>query len=135
MYQFLLFLSLIVLPAGVSHALPEAIAIPGPQTRSLASTGVPAAAPQTAAPQTAAPQTAAPQGISFSSTLPDSLRIVVLGSSTAAGAGASTRDSAWVWRYRAFLTQLNPVYEVINLVITSYSIHYTKLYDWTGDSR
>ncbi len=115
MYQFLLFLSLIVLPAGVSHALPEAIAIPGPQTRSLASTVVPAAAPQT---------------------LPDSLRIVVLGSSTAAGAGASTRDSAWVWRYRAFLTQLNPVYEVINLAVGGYSTYQLQPDDFiTPDGR
>jgi lysophospholipase L1-like esterase len=42
-------------------------------------------------------------------------RIVVLGSSTAAGAGASPRDSSWVNRYRDYLQSLNPANELINL--------------------
>jgi len=41
-------------------------------------------------------------------------RIVVLGSSTAEGAGASPRDSSWVNRYAASLAN-NTAYEVINL--------------------
>lgn len=41
-------------------------------------------------------------------------RIVVLGSSTAEGAGASPRDSAWVNRYAAALSS-NNAFEVINL--------------------
>ncbi|MBE0646007.1 MAG: T9SS type A sorting domain-containing protein [Bacteroidetes bacterium] len=86
MYGFLLFLSLIVLPAGAARALPEAIA-----------------------------EAEAP--------LPDSLRIVVIGSSTAAGFGASTTDSAWVWRYRDYLTQLNPAYAVVNLAVGGYSTY------------
>ncbi|MCB2203233.1 SGNH/GDSL hydrolase family protein [bacterium] len=55
--------------------------------------------------------------------LPDSLRVVVLGSSTAAGAGASPRDSAWVWKYRAYLESINPAYEVINLAVGGYTTY------------
>ncbi|MCB0844148.1 MAG: SGNH/GDSL hydrolase family protein, partial [Bacteroidetes bacterium] len=40
--------------------------------------------------------------------------IVVLGSSTAAGAGASPSDSAWVNRYRSYLQGFNPDYQVTN---------------------
>lgn len=40
--------------------------------------------------------------------------IVVLGSSTAAGSGASPSDSSWVNRYRAALQGLNPAYQVTN---------------------
>lgn len=53
------------------------------------------------------------------------VKIVVLGSSTAAGAGPSTQDSAWVWRYRNYLTGLNPGNQVINYAIggtTTYHI-------------
>ncbi|MCC6460924.1 MAG: SGNH/GDSL hydrolase family protein, partial [Saprospiraceae bacterium] len=49
------------------------------------------------------------------------LRFVVIGSSTAAGAGASQPDSAWVNRYRIFLQALNPANEVINLAMGGYS--------------
>lgn len=41
-------------------------------------------------------------------------RIVVLGSSTAEGAGATPRDSSWVNRFAAYLAD-NPSFEVINL--------------------
>lgn len=58
--------------------------------------------------------------------LPDSLRVVVLGSSTAAGAGASPRDSAWVWRYRSFLQSLNAVYEVHNLAVGGYTSYHIQ---------
>lgn len=51
------------------------------------------------------------------------VRIVVLGSSTAAGAGASTPDSAWVNRYRAWLQDLNPANEVLNLAMGGYSTY------------
>ncbi|MEM7036059.1 MAG: GDSL-type esterase/lipase family protein [Bacteroidota bacterium] len=40
--------------------------------------------------------------------------IVVLGSSTAAGAGSSTADSAWVNRYRNHLQAINPANQVTN---------------------
>lgn len=58
--------------------------------------------------------------------LPDSLRIVVLGSSTAAGAGASPRDSAWVWRYQSHLQSLNPAYEVHNLAVGGYTSYHIQ---------
>lgn len=45
------------------------------------------------------------------------VRIVVLGSSTAAGTGPTPRDSSWVNRYRDHLQGLNPANEVINLAV------------------
>ncbi|GAK88853.1 hypothetical protein JCM19297_3377 [Nonlabens ulvanivorans] len=42
-------------------------------------------------------------------------RIVVLGSSTAAGSGPSNQYNAWVWKYRRYLKELDTRYEVINL--------------------
>lgn len=50
-------------------------------------------------------------------------RIVVIGSSTAAGAGASPLDSAWVNRYRYSLQQLNPANQVINLALGGYNTY------------
>ncbi|MGV3539437.1 MAG: GDSL-type esterase/lipase family protein [Rufibacter sp.] len=47
--------------------------------------------------------------------------IVVLGSSTAAGTGPSAQDSAWVWRYRTYLTQKNTDFNVINLAVGGYT--------------
>ena len=47
----------------------------------------------------------------------ESYKIVVLGSSTAAGAGVSSSDSAWVNRYRNYLESINPDNEVINLAV------------------
>ena len=41
--------------------------------------------------------------------------IVVLGSSTAAGAGPSVPDSTWVNRYRKFIQEINPANQVTNL--------------------
>ena len=51
----------------------------------------------------------------------DTLRIVVIGSSTAAGAGASPNDSAWVNRYRNYLKTINSANEVINLAQGGYN--------------
>lgn len=54
-----------------------------------------------------------------------SFTVVVLGSSTAAGSGASTADSAWVNRYRVTITNINPNNSVINLGVggkTTYNI-------------
>ncbi|HRZ42847.1 MAG TPA: GDSL-type esterase/lipase family protein [Bacteroidales bacterium] len=48
-------------------------------------------------------------------------RIVVLGSSTAAGAGATFSDSAWVNLYRSHVTHHNTRYEVINLAKGGYT--------------
>jgi len=51
----------------------------------------------------------------------DSIRVVVIGSSTAAGTGASVPDSAWVNRYRNYLQGINPANEVINLARGGYN--------------
>ncbi len=50
-------------------------------------------------------------------------KIVVLGSSTSAGAGASTPDSAWVNRYREYLQSINPNNEVVNLGVGGYNTY------------
>ncbi|MAN26951.1 T9SS type A sorting domain-containing protein [Mesonia sp.] len=42
-------------------------------------------------------------------------RIVILGSSTAAGTGPSDANNAWVARYNTYLTEMDTRYEVINL--------------------
>jgi chitodextrinase len=52
-------------------------------------------------------------------------KIVVLGSSTAAGAGVDDIDSAWVWRYTTYLRKVYPNFSLINLAlggIRTYSI-------------
>ena len=52
-------------------------------------------------------------------------KIVVLGSSTAAGVGPIDINNAWVWRYRNFLTQIDTRYVVENLAVggfTTYNI-------------
>lgn len=48
-------------------------------------------------------------------TIPSPLRIVVIGSSTAAGTGAESPEGAWVNLYRSFLQNQYPGSEVINL--------------------
>lgn len=50
-------------------------------------------------------------------------RIVVLGSSTAAGSGPSNINDAWVWKYRTFLTEKDTRFEVINLALGRYASH------------
>ncbi len=47
--------------------------------------------------------------------------VVVIGSSTAEGAGASPADSAWVNRYRAYLKKYGDHFEVVNLAIGGFS--------------
>lgn len=49
--------------------------------------------------------------------------IVVLGSSTAAGAGANPIDSAWVNRFRYNLNLIDTTYKVINLAVGGYSTY------------
>lgn len=46
-----------------------------------------------------------------------SFHVVVIGSSTASGSGASTYDSAWVNRYRNYIQGINPANTVTNLAI------------------
>ncbi|MEM9987053.1 MAG: SGNH/GDSL hydrolase family protein, partial [Bacteroidota bacterium] len=50
--------------------------------------------------------------------------VVVIGSSTAAGTGASVPDSAWVNRYRRYLKSLHPGYEVSNLAKGGYQTYH-----------
>lgn len=52
-----------------------------------------------------------------------SFRVVVIGSSTAAGTGPSSPDSAWVNRYRNHLQLINPANEVVNLALGGYSTY------------
>lgn len=55
---------------------------------------------------------------------PEECPIVVLGSSTAAGAGVSTPDSAWVNRYRETLYGRDTRYPVINLAQGGYTSYH-----------
>ncbi len=49
--------------------------------------------------------------------------IVVLGSSTAAGTGPSRPENAWVERYRAYLSQAFPKFQLINLAVGGYTTY------------
>ncbi|KAB2809881.1 SGNH/GDSL hydrolase family protein [Phaeocystidibacter luteus] len=51
------------------------------------------------------------------------VRIVILGSSTAAGSGPSHPDSTWVNKYRKNLKLINPQNEVINLAVGGYTTY------------
>ena len=51
------------------------------------------------------------------------LKIVVIGSSTAQGAGASVPDSAWVNRFRKYVQAINPENEVVNLAVGGYNTY------------
>ena len=50
--------------------------------------------------------------------------IVVVGSSTSAGTGASTADSSWVGRYRAYVKSLDPTAVVVNLAVGGYTTYH-----------
>lgn len=50
-------------------------------------------------------------------------RIVVLGSSTAAGTGPSNPNNAWVNKYKTYLTEMDTRYEVINLALGGYATY------------
>jgi lysophospholipase L1-like esterase len=49
--------------------------------------------------------------------------IVVLGSSTAAGAGVKQVDSAWVWRFTTDVKGVDPMAVVINLAVGGYGTY------------
>ena len=49
--------------------------------------------------------------------------IVVVGSSTSAGTGASTSDSAYVSRYRAYVKSIDPRAIVVNLAVGGYTTY------------
>ncbi|MCK7590678.1 T9SS type A sorting domain-containing protein [Subsaxibacter sp. CAU 1640] len=53
----------------------------------------------------------------------DVFRIVVLGSSTAAGTGPSDGNNAWVNRYRTYLVEGDTRYEVINLALGGFATY------------
>lgn len=50
-------------------------------------------------------------------------KIVVLGSSTAAGAGPSSVEKAWVWLYSDYLKQKDTRFEVVNLAVGGYTTY------------
>lgn len=50
--------------------------------------------------------------------------LVIMGSSTAAGSGASTPDSSWAGRYTRYLEQFYPEVRVINLAAGGYGTHH-----------
>ncbi|MEE9437816.1 MAG: T9SS type A sorting domain-containing protein, partial [Saprospiraceae bacterium] len=50
-------------------------------------------------------------------------KIVILGSSTAAGTGPSDINNAWVWRYREFLTQVDTRYQIENLAVGGFATY------------
>src|SRR5262245_22562301 len=54
------------------------------------------------------------------------VHVVVLGSSTAEGVGASIPDSAWVNRYRAALQAINPDHQVTNLALGGYTTWHVR---------
>jgi lysophospholipase L1-like esterase len=54
----------------------------------------------------------------------DTLSVVVLGSSTAAGTGPLHIENAWVNRYRDFLQEYNPSSQVINLARGGYTTYH-----------
>jgi lysophospholipase L1-like esterase len=62
----------------------------------------------------------------FAKTSEDTLHILVLGSSTAAGAGASPRDSAWVNRYSSYLTKNHAPARVTNLARGGYTSYHLQ---------
>lgn len=52
-----------------------------------------------------------------------SFKIVVLGSSTAAGSGVSNSDSSWVNRYTRYLQEIHSNNEVVNLAVGGYNTY------------
>jgi len=60
--------------------------------------------------------------------------IVVLGSSTAAGNGPSSIDSAWVNRYRTYLLKFNIFNKVINLAVGGYTTYHIMPNGYTPPS-
>ena len=51
-------------------------------------------------------------------------KIVVLGSSTAAGSGPKDISNAWVNRYRTFVQSINPLNTVVNLAVGGYTTYH-----------
>jgi len=60
----------------------------------------------------------------FDIELKKGFRVVVLGSSTSRGAGASVPDSAWVKRYKKYLTDIDKNNQVVNLAVGGYTTYH-----------
>jgi lysophospholipase L1-like esterase len=65
----------------------------------------------------------------------DPLKIVVLGSSTAAGAQLMDRSRSWVGLYADHLKSFNPKNEVINLAVSGYCTYHIMPTDFVPPSR
>lgn len=50
-------------------------------------------------------------------------RIVILGSSTAAGVGPSDGNNAWATKYRNYLTEMDTRYDIVNLAVGGYATY------------
>jgi lysophospholipase L1-like esterase len=57
-------------------------------------------------------------------------RIVLIGSSIAAGVGASTYDSAWAGRYAKHLPTLAPAWQLTNLAVPGYTTYHVMPKGW-----
>ncbi len=53
-----------------------------------------------------------------------SFRLIILGSSTAYGTGASTTDSSFVVKYRAYIKRKNPLNDILNYGIPGYRTYH-----------
>lgn len=60
--------------------------------------------------------------------------VVVLGSSTAAGTGATSADSAWVGRYRKYMLSKDPDSYLVNLAIGGYTTYDIMASDFAAPS-
>jgi lysophospholipase L1-like esterase len=59
------------------------------------------------------------------------IKIVVLGSSTAAGSGPANSANAWVNQYRQYIKAINASSEVINLAVGGYTTYHVLPSDFT----
>lgn len=62
--------------------------------------------------------------------IPAERTIAILGSSTAAGVGASTYDSAFAGRYAKYLGALNPPWKLVNLGVGGYTTYHVMPTGW-----
>jgi lysophospholipase L1-like esterase len=62
------------------------------------------------------------------------IKVVVIGSSTAAGSGPTNSANAWVNQYRQYIKDINTSNEVINLAVGGYSTYQAMPSDYTAPS-
>lgn len=60
------------------------------------------------------------------------IKVAVLGSSTAAGSGVANSANAWVNQYRQYLKTLNASNDVVNLAVGGYTTYHTMASDYTA---